>query len=208
MTSLKPKLVGLYFQLKPGIERNLEESDVRRTVDSFEAHYRETDGRVPREKGIMAFHRMFMITGLALNKALQDRVQDQEERIEIVHDILWKGSLSKIISLLAFFIRGSRDPFSRFLQTLGPNNEWFFPCPPWEKEPVEIPNGVGWHQHKCPIKDFFESEGVVELTRAYGDMDLRIAGFLPDHVELKREKALCYGDGYCDFMYFRRRPVH
>lgn len=204
MTSLQPKLVCLFFHLKPGIKRNVEASDVRRTVSSFEEHYRETDARVPREKGIMAFHRMFMITGLAVNRALQDRVPNQEERVEIVHDILWKGTMSKIISLLAFFIRRSRDPFSRFLQILGPNNEWFFPCPPWEKEPVEIRNGVGWHQHKCPLKDFFESEGVLELTRAYGVMDLRIAGFLPDHVELKRGKALCYGDGYCDFLYFRR----
>ena len=156
----------------------------------------------------MAFHRMFMITGLALDRALQDPVPDQEERVGMIHDILWQGPVSRIIALQAFFIRRSRDPFSRFLRTLGPANERFFPCPPWEKEPVEIPNGVGWHQHKCPLVDFFASEGAPELTRAFGDMDLRIAAFLPDHVELKREKALCYGDGYCDFLYFRRQPIH
>lgn len=108
----------------------------------------------------------------------------------------------------AFFIRRSRDPFHRYLQFLGPKNEWFFPCPPWEKERVEIQNGVGWHQHQCPLKDFFEREGVSELTRAYCDMDLRIADLLPDHIELKREKVLCCGDDYCDFLYYRKQTDH
>jgi len=204
MTSSRATLACLLFRLKPAIKRNVEESHVQRTVRSFEKHYCETDARVPREKGIMAFHRMFMIIGLALNKALYDTVQEQEERTEIIHDILWKGPMSKIIRLLALFIRRSRDPFHSYLRILGPNNEWFFPCPPWEKERVEIRDGVGWHQHKCPLKDFFEKEGVLELTRAYGDMDMRMAELLPDHVELRREKALCYGDDYCDFLYRRR----
>lgn len=69
---------------------------------------------------------------------------------------------------------------------------------------MEVQNGVGWHQHKCPHKDFFEKEGVLELTRAYCDMDLRIAELLPEHVELRREHAMCKGDGHCDFLYYRK----
>lgn len=145
-----------------------------------------------------------MIIGLALDNALHGRVPDRNERTEIVHDILWNGPMSKMIRVVAFFVGRSRDPFRRYLQILGPNNEWFWPCPPWEKESVELQNGVGWHQHKCPYKDFFEAEGCVELTPAYCDMDLRIAEFLPDHIKLKREKALCQGDGYCDFLYYRK----
>jgi len=183
----------------------VEESDVQRTISSFEEHYCETDARTPREKGIMAFHRMFMITGLCLNKVLQDRVQDRQERVEIIHDIMWNGPMSSIVRFSAFFIRRSRDPFHRFLQILGPKNEWFFPCPPWLKERVEIRNGVGWQQRKCPMKDFFEKEGVVDLTKAYCDMDLRIADLLPDHIELKREKVLSCGDDYCDFLYYRKQ---
>lgn len=57
-------------------------------------------------------------------------------------------------------------------------------------------------QKKYPYFDFFEEEGIAELTRAYGDMDERIAELFPNHIELKREKALCKGDGYCDFLYY------
>lgn len=107
---------------------------------------------------------------------------------------------------LAFFIRRSKDPFNSYLKILGPRNEWFFPCPPWEKVPVEIQNGVGWHQVKCPMFDFFKSQGVAELTRAYGDMDERIAEVLPEHIELRIEKAMCRGDEWCDFFYYRKTP--
>ena len=92
----------------------------------------------------------------------------------------------------------------RYLQILGPNNEWFFPCPPWEKVGVEIKDGTGWHQKKCPHVDFFRSEGVFELTRAYCDMDKRIAELLPEQIELRRDNNMCEGDGWCDFLYYRK----
>ena len=149
---------------------------------------------------------MFSITGLALYKALHDEFQSQEELIDEVHEILWNGPMSTMVRFSAFFIRRSKDPFHSFLKVLGPKNEWFFPCPPWEKVSVEIEDGIGWHQKKCPLVDFFRKEGVVELTRAYGDMDKRIAELLPEHIELKREKAMCTGDGYCDFLYYRKEP--
>ena len=79
----------------------------------------------------MAFHRIFLIIGLALYKALRDDFQNQEELIEEIHDILCKVYIFTQIRFSAFFIRRSRDPFHRFLQILGPKNEWFSPCPPW-----------------------------------------------------------------------------
>jgi hypothetical protein len=39
----------------------------------------------------------------------------------------------------AFFVRHSKDPYNLFLRLLGPRNERFFLCPPWEK--VESPSG-------------------------------------------------------------------
>jgi len=47
---------------------------------------------------------MFLITGLALYKALYDEFRKQEELIERVRDILWKGPMSKLIRFLASFI--------------------------------------------------------------------------------------------------------
>lgn len=203
MANSKAKLICFLFRLKPAIKNTVDKHKYQETINSFEEHYSEIDACVSQEKGILAFHRMFSITGLALYKALHDEFQNQEELIERIHDILWKGPISKQIRLLAFFIRRSRDPFHRYLQILGPNNEWFFPCPPWEKVSVEIQDGIGWHQKKCPLLDFFKREGVVELTRAYGDMDERIADLLPEHIQLRRENAMCKGDDWCDFLYYR-----
>lgn len=204
MDNLKAKWVSILFKLKPAIKNSVDKHKYQKTIDSFEEHYNEIDARVNQEKGILAFWRMFLITGLALYKALQPEYQNQEELIEKIHDILWKGPMSKLTCFLAFFIRRSRDPFHLYLQILGPKNEWLFPCPPWEKVSVEIQNGIGWHQKKCPLVDFFKREGVLELTKAYGDMDERIAELLPEHIELRREKAMCQGDDWCDFLYYRK----
>ena len=197
-------MICLLFKLKPAIKNNVDNHKYQKTINSFEEHYSEIDARVNQEKGILAFHRMFLIIGLALYKALHDGFQNQEELIEKIHDILWKGRMNKMVRFLAFFIHRSRDPFHRYLQILGPNNEWFFPCPPWEKVSVEIQDGIGWHQKKCPYKDFFKKEGVVELTRAYCDMDKRIVELFPNHIELKRQHRLAKGDDWCDFLYYRK----
>jgi hypothetical protein len=204
MRTLKLKFIFFYFKIKPGIKNSVGNDKFPTIIKRFKEHYNEIDARIEKEKGIMAFHRIFLIIGLALYKALQDEFQNQEELIEKIHDILCKGYMFTQIRFSAFFIRRSRDPFQRFLKILGPNNEWFFPCPPWEKVSVEIQDGIGWHQKKCPMVDFFEREGVVELTRAYGDMDKRIAELLPNHIELRRENAMCKGDDYCDFLYYRK----
>ena len=203
MKRIKLNLIIHFYKLKFSI-RNIDKNNYKEILKVFKKQYNDINMRIEKEKGILAFHRMFLIIGLALYKALHDKFQNQEELIEKIHDILWKERMSKNIRFLAFFIRRSRDPFHRYLQILGPNNEWFFPCPPWEKVSVEIENGIGWHQKKCPYFDFFKNEGIAELTRAYGDMDERIAELFPNHIELKREKALCKGDGYCDFLYYKR----
>jgi hypothetical protein len=200
---MKLNLVISSFRLKPAIKK-LNKGNYKEIMKAFKKHYNEISERTKKERGIMAFHRMFSIVGLALYKALYNRIQDKEELIDKIHAILWQERMAKNIRFIAFFVRRSKDPFERYLQILGPNNEWFFPCPPWEKVSVEIENGIGWHQKKCPIFDFFKEEGIAELTRAYGDMDERIAELFPNHIELKREKALCKGDGYCDFLYYKR----
>ena len=204
MANFKAKMVSLFFKLNPAIKKSVDTSKYKETKHSFQAHYNEIDSRTKKEKGILAFHRLFLIVGLSLYKALYVEFQNKEELIDTIHGILWNGRMSKMVRFSAFFIRRSKDPFHRYLQFLGPNNEWFFPCPPWEKVSVEIQNGIGWHQKKCPYKDFFEKEGVVELTRAYGDMDKRIAELFPEYIELKRENTLCKGDDWCDFLYYRK----
>lgn len=204
MSRLRAKVGYRAFGLGPGIRRNLKTTDLKSVRLRFEEQYCELDSRRDKEKGIMAFHRMFLITGLALYRAIADELENQDECIDAIHDIMWNGRMSRMVSLAAFFVRRSKDPFHRFLQVLGPKNEWFFPCPPWEKAEVEIENGIGWHQRRCPMVDFFDEEGEVDLCRAYGDMDERIAELLPEHVELRREHAMCRGGEWCDFLYHRK----
>lgn len=152
----------------------------------------------------MAFHRLNQVVGLALYRALFDEFPDREELVDRIHAILWNKHMNAPFRLVAFLVRRSNDPFERYLRYLGPKNEWLFPCPPWEKVPVEMDSGTGWHQTKCPYKDFLEKEGAVELTRAFCDMDKRIAEYLPDHVDLKRQHRLAAGDDWCDFLYERK----
>jgi hypothetical protein len=121
---------------------------------------------------------MFLIIGLALFKALHDEFPNQEELIDEIHDILWKGRMNKMGRFLAFFVRRSRDPFHRYLQILGPNNEWFSPCPPWEKVSVEIQNGIGCHQMKCPSPEgkVPQSQGQQLVSGAVGPHRRNTAG--------------------------------
>ena len=63
---------------------------------------------------------------------------------------------------------------------------------------------IGWHQNKCPYYDFFKDEGVVGLTKAYCDLDKRIAELVPNHIELKRQRTLAKGDNCCDFYYYEK----
>ncbi len=201
--AIKLNLIIRFFRLKPGVKK-LDKRNHKEIMKALMKHYNEISHRTKKENGIMAFHRTFLILGLALYKSLGNRFQDKKELIDKIHDILWQERMAKNIRFVAFFIRRCKDPFASYLQILGPNNEWFFPCPPWEKESVEIENGIGWHQKKCPYFDFFKKEGISELTRAYCDMDERIAELFPNLIDLRRDKTLCRGDGYCDFLYYKR----
>jgi len=200
---VKLNMTIIFFRLKPAIKK-LDKDNYKDIVKTFKEYYYEISERTKEESGIMAFHRMFLITGLALYRALYNQYQDKQELIDTIQYIMWQGPVAKNIRIQSFFVRRSKDPFKRFLQLLGPYNERFFPCPPWEKVRVEIENGIGWHQKKCPMFDFFEKEGAVELTRAYCEMDERVAGQLSNHVTLKREKTLAKGDSYCDFLYYKK----
>ena len=123
--------------------------------------------------------------------------------VDIIHKVLWRSTLCDMMSIQAFFVRRSKDPYNLFLRLLGPRNEQFFLCPPWEKVEVELENGVGWDQLKCPYYEFFKEEDEVGLTKAYCDIDKLVAKLVPDHIELKRQRTLADGDSSCDFYYYK-----
>lgn len=203
LQKLRITLIIGFLGLRPGIKK-LDKGNYREIIKAFKKNYREISERTKPESGIMAFHRMILIMGLALYKALENQFQDKQELIDRIHNMLWQEFLVNKYRFIGFFIRRSKDPFMTYLQHLGPFNEWFFPCPPWEKVRVEIENGIGWHQKKCPMYNFFKKEGVPELCAAYCDLDECAAELFPNLLELKREKTLCKGNDYCDFLYYKK----
>jgi len=92
----------LYFRIKPAIRSTVSNDKSPITIKKFKEQYHEIDARTKKEKGIMAFHRMFLIIGLALYKALNDEFHNQEELIEKIHEILWKGHMITMIRFSAF----------------------------------------------------------------------------------------------------------
>lgn len=203
MRDLKFNLISLMFRLKPSLKSEIGKDSSSRVLGKMKNHYKEIDKREPKKKGIMIYHRQLWIIGLSLYRAMQEESYNND-LIEIIHRVLWNTVLRQQTRAIAFFIRRSKNPFDRFLQFLGPRNDRFFPCPPWEKVEVELENGFGWDQKKCPVYEYFKKEGVVELTRAYCDMDKLAAAFVPDHIELKRDRTLANGDNSCDFYYYKK----
>jgi hypothetical protein len=204
MRDLKFNLISLMFRLKPALKNEIGKDSSRRVLGKMKNHYKEIDKREPKKKGIMTYHRQLWIIGLSLYRAMQEESYNNNDSIETIHQVLWNTGLRQQSSAIAFFVRRSKNPFNRYLQFLGPRNDRFFPCPPWEKVEVELENGIGWDQKKCPVYEYFKKEGVVELTRAYCDIDKLVAALVPNHIELKRNRTLAKGDNSCDFYYYRK----
>jgi len=88
MKSIKLNLVCFFFKLKPAIKNSIDTDNYQKIIKDFKEQYNEINARIKQEKGMLAFHRMFLIIGLALYKALHNKFQNQEELIEKIHDIL------------------------------------------------------------------------------------------------------------------------
>ena len=204
MNNIKFKLISVFFKLKSTLKQELGKDMCRQVVDKTKYYYKELDKSKPKEKGIMRFHRTLWILGLALYRAMQDELGDRDDLVDIIHKVIWRSVPCDLMRIQAFFVRRSKDPYNLFLKLLGPRNEQFFLCPPWEKVEVELENGIGWDQLKCPIYDFFKEEGVVGLTKAYCDIDKLVAELVPNHIELIRQRTLADGDSCCDFYYYKK----
>ena len=204
MSNMKFKIISVLFKLKPTLKKELGKDMSSQVLDKTKHYYKELDKSKPKEKGIMRLHRTLWIVGLAVYRAIHDESGDRDDLVDIIQKVMWRSILCDLIRIQAFFIRRSKDPYNLFLKFLGPRNEQFFTCPPWEKVEVELENGVGWNQIKCPIYNFFRDENLVGLTKAYCDLDKLIANLVPNHIELKRERTLADGDSSCDFYYYRK----
>ena len=204
MGKIKFKMVSIFFRVSSTLKHILGKDSSRQVLLKTQRLYTELDNLKPKAKGIMRLHRSMWILTLALYRAMRDELGDRDDLVDIVNEVMWKSILCDLTRLQAFFVRRSKDPYNRYLRFLGPRNEEFFPCPPWEKVEVPLDNGVGWDQLKCPVYEFFKEENELGLTRALCDLDRQIADLVPNHIELKRRRTLALGDGSCDFYYYKK----
>ena len=138
MNNIKFKFISVFFKLKFTLKQELGKDMCRQVVDKTKYYYKELDKSKPKEKGIMRFHRTLWILGLALYRAMQDELGDRDDLVDIIHKVIWRSVLCDLMRIQAFFVRRSKDPYNLFLKLLGPRNEQFFLCPPWEKVEVEL----------------------------------------------------------------------
>jgi len=135
MSSVKIKVVSVFFKLKPTLKQEPWTDMSRKVSDKAEYHYRKLDKLKPKEKSAMIAHRTMWTPGPALYRAMQDKPGNRDDLVDIVLKVLWRSALCDLIKLQAFFVRRSEVPSHLFLRLLGPGNERFFHLPaPGESE--------------------------------------------------------------------------
>jgi hypothetical protein len=142
VSNIEFKLISVFFKLKSTVKQELGKDMSRQVVDKTKYYYKELDKSKPKENGVMRIHRTMWVLGLALYRAMQDELGNRDDLVDIVLKVMWLSALCDSIRMQAFFVRRSKDPFNLFLRLLGPRNERFFTCPPWEKVEVALENGV------------------------------------------------------------------
>jgi hypothetical protein len=61
MSSVKFKLVSVFFKLSSTLKQELGRDMSRKVVVKTKCHYKELDKLKPKEKGIMRFHRLLSL---------------------------------------------------------------------------------------------------------------------------------------------------
>ena len=91
LSSVKFKLVSVFFKLRSTLKQELGKDMSRKVVGKTKCHYKELDKLKPKEKGIMRFHRTLWVLGVALYRAMQDELGDRDDLVEIVHKVIWRS---------------------------------------------------------------------------------------------------------------------
>lgn len=202
--NLTTKFINGSFGIKRRIKKDTLSKNPNEIYKEYLKHFEIINRRTKKEKGIMIYHRISMVMGLALYRAMINEYSDHDLLQKHIMDILYNATAKYYVNFKAFFINRSIDPFENFLKQLGPKNEKFFPCPPWDKRPIPVENGTGWHQYKCPYYEFLVKEDSLEMARTFCDYDKRTVDAVSKYVEMRRFRTLVDGDESCDFLYYRK----
>jgi hypothetical protein len=137
-------------------------------------------------------------------EALRAVGTEREYAISLVADTTWRVyRLWSAIALGLARLRPGKTTSLAFAVSKGgeaPNLSLSFPfnAPGYLIEAVSSDGGTAFDVVRCPIADFFRTEGAVDLcTASWCNLDYALAELT--HEKLVRTKTLVRGDGRCDF---------
>lgn len=152
----------------------------------------------PRYSGGVKFMMTYMEWSCALYRALQDYSVDRAEAILLVETIM--SDVYRPVPAAVFKLSRLRSAKreTRVKWLLGMITGHVLPAPPFCYRHLPSETGVAFDVTRCPIADYFNSQGAPELTEpAGGNLDYVMARAWG--IELVRTQTLAEGATYCDF---------
>lgn len=134
----------------------------------------------------------------ALYRAVQDHGMSQADAVELVEAIMSEAYQPVPAMMFKLSRLRSASHETRVKWILGNITRYFLPAPPFCYRHFPSEQGVSFDVTLCPFADYFNEQGVPELTEpAAGNMDYIMAREWG--VELVRTQTIGDGAPHCDF---------
>ena len=91
MRAVKFHIICFIFNIKPVLIREMGINQTKKIIFRMKRHFSKLDKTKPPMKGIMGFHRMFLILGLSLYRAMEEELRKTDDLVEKIHKIIWEG---------------------------------------------------------------------------------------------------------------------
>ena len=154
----------------------------------------------PRRTGSAGvdFMMRYLEWSCALYRAVQEHGMSKAEATVLVETIMTDVYRPVPAAMFKFSRLRSAEREARVRWILGMVTRHFLPAPPFCYRHLPSETGVAFDVTVCPLADYFEDQGVPELTEpAAGNMDYVMAREWG--VELVRTQTIADGAAYCDF---------
>jgi hypothetical protein len=148
--------------------------------------------------GVNQFLR-FMEWDGALYRAVQEHGMTQAQASQLIEEINWELFGAGTANVFLFSRLRSAKLQTRVQWVLDLLFAVLF-TKPFRKQAVPVNEGIAFDVTVCPVADYFQQQGVPELTRfAACNLDHRMAQTWG--VKLARTRTIAEGNSYCDFRF-------
>ncbi len=152
---------------------------------------------MPTLGGYVTVHLAAMST--AFYQELTARGQSEKAATQLFYEIAWKVYIK--MGKLSWWLagRGHRTVYSRLLKTTQLFRAFPFNSPSYEWKDVKTAsNIVGFDCLRCPVAEYFKSNGLSEFcTKTWCTLDYPLAELW--HAKLERTGSIAGGADKCDF---------